>query len=781
MKLRQRIAVRTLVETVLRSGDLDMVFMRAARPLEGIRIHQKIQQSRPAGYEAEVSVSHEVGTEKIDLTIGGRIDGVYTGADGTIVEEIKSTTRDPATLEASDNPVHWGQVKVYAFFYALAKDLETITTRLTYCHVDSGEIVEKQEHFRREELAAFFDDLLNRYMAWAETVGDSVLARDVSIRGLEFPFKSYRPGQRQMAVAVYRSIRDGEQLMAEAATGIGKTLAALFPAVKAQPDGWAGKIFYLSARTTGKAAAEQAIGEMRRKGLKLKSITLTAKDKICFCPDAACTAAECEFAEGFYDRINDALGDIYRHDFFNRDAIETMARNHRVCPFEFSLELSLWSDCIVCDYNYAFDPRVYLRRFFLESNEDYVFLVDEAHNLPDRARDMFSARITKQPFLDLRRQLKDDLPGVHAIMGRINRWLATARKNCREKGGGLVDKDPPNGLYSLLRKFLQTAEEWLATNVKTPFRQDLLELYFEAGNFVRVFDQFDDTYATCYDTDDRDLEVKLFCIDPSLQMREALTRCRSAVFFSATLRPPIYYQKLSGCSDEMRHIAIPSPFPRDNLNLLLADGISTLYKQRNGTKAVVAGAILELVRQKRGNYLIFFPSYEYMAMVRELVEDEAANFELHCQTPDMPESERDRFLGQFEAGRRDTLVGFVVMGGIFAEGIDLTGDRLTGAAVVGVGLPGICPERELIREYFDQFLNAGFDYAYRFPGLARVFQAAGRVIRSERDRGAVLLIDQRFGTYRYRQLFPPHWRPIAARGPGAVAGVLQKFWVSGEK
>jgi DNA excision repair protein ERCC-2 len=778
VKLQQRIAVRTLVETVLRAGDLEMVFMNPARPLEGIRIHQKIQQSRPAGYQAEVSVNHEVKTEKIDLVIGGRIDGVFTTDDGAIVEEIKSTTRDPAALEAWDNPVHWGQVKVYAYFYALAHDLGALTTQLTYCHVDSGEIIEKQEHFLRTELAEFFDDVLNRYMQWAETVGDWMLARDFSIRELEFPFESYRPGQRQMAVAVYRAIRDGEQLMTEAATGIGKTMAALFPAIKAQPDGWAGKIFYLSARTTGKAAAEQAIGELRRKGLKLKSITLTAKDKICFCPEAACTAAECEFAQGFYDRINAALGDIFQHDLFDRDAIEHTAEAHRICPFEFSLELSLWSDCIVCDYNYAFDPRVYLRRFFVEANEDYVFLVDEAHNLPDRARDMFSARITKQPFLDVRRQLKDELPNLYSLLGRINTRLVKARNTCRENGGEWVEKEPPNGLYALLRKFLQGAEKWLAQNVKTPFRQDLLDLYFEGNNFVRVFDQFNDTYAVCHETDHKDLSVKLFCMDPSLQMREALTRCRSAVFFSATLRPPNYYQKLSGCSDDMRHVVIPSPFPRDNLSLLLANGISTLYNRRNDTKVAVARAILELVRQKQGNYLIFFPSYAYMAMVYELVEPNATDVDLRCQIPDMPESERDRFLSEFTVGRQDTLVGFVVMGGIFGEGIDLTGDRLTGAAIVGVGLPGICSERELIREYFDESLNAGFDYAYRFPGLARVFQAAGRVIRSEHDRGVVLLIDERFGTYRYRQLFPPHWQPITLRGERAVERNLHKFWMN---
>lgn len=776
MKIRQRIAVRTLVESVMRSGDLELTFMGSVRPLEGIRAHQKIQRSRPPGYIAEMAVSHEVDWKTITLVIGGRIDGVNPSAEPPLVEEIKTTTRDLETLQKKENPLHWGQVKVYAHLYTVEHSLERITAQLTYIHLDSGETAEKQRQFDCRELEAFFDDLVARYLCWAETVGAWLEARDTSIQALSFPFENYRPGQRQMAVAVYRAIRDQKELMVEAATGIGKTMGAVFPALKALAQGLISKIFFLTARTTGKHAAEQATAEMRRKGLRLKSLTLTAKDKICLSPEATCTAAECDYAKGYYDRIDAAVEAVFGHDALTRETITRAAVDHRVCPFEFSLELSLWADCIICDYNYAFDPRVYLRRFFEEQDGAYVFLVDEAHNLPDRSREMFSAAISKQPFLDVRKPLKKDLPRLYRNMGRINRAMVEYRSQCHAAGGSLVEKIPPAGIFPLLRGFLKSAEGWLAQNVKTAYRQDLLELYFNVSNFLRVADAYDDTYATLFSANGKDLELKLFCIDPSGQMRTALERCRSVVFFSATLTPADYYRHLCGCSPGLKQFSIPSPFPRENLRVFVAGRISTLYTRRDSTKAAVGRVILSLVRRRPGNYLAFFPSYEYMTMVHEQVTANDPDLCVLLQTPGMSEPDRDRFLAHFDHNHNHTLVGFVVMGGIFAEGIDLAGDRLTGAAVVGVGLPGIGPQRELIRDYFDESDRRGFDYAYRYPGIVRVFQAAGRVIRSERDRGVVLLIDQRFTTARYQALMPRHWQTVKVADEKAIEDSLEQFW-----
>lgn len=761
---------------VLRSGDLSFEFLSAARPVDAIRIHQKIQQSRPENYTAEVTVSHQLETEMFKLTIGGRIDGIYHNGDGVLIEEIKTTTRSLDYFETRENPIHWGQVKTYAFMYALDQNLAAIDTRLTYYQVDSGEIRSFNRHFTFIELETFFQELIAGYLQWAATIAGWEILRDTSIRQLEFPFGEYRPGQRDMAVGVYQTIKNGDQQLIQAATGIGKTMAAIFPAVKAIGEGLTTKIFYLTARTTGRFAAEYALDELRAAGLKLKSLTITAKDKTCFKPDSACNPDECEFARGHFDRVNGALSELFDQDGFTRLTVEQAARKHRVCPFEFALELSLWTDCIICDYNYAFDPRVYLRRFFLEENGEYTFLIDEAHNLVDRSREMFSAEIYKQPLLDVRRSIRRDLPQIFKGLGKINSWMVKARKKCGESGSEWHEKKAPENLLPLVRGFLRTAERWLSRNIQTPFRDELLELYFALSGFIRVAEHYDDSYVTCYGEIKKDFKLKLFCLDPSIQLGSALTRCKAAVFFSATMTPVNYFKKILGCDADAIAINIPSPFPDSNLRLLVYDRISTLYRHRDNTKGQVARAINSLVSQKTGNYLIFFPSYEYLMMVFDVFQSDCPDGEVVVQAPAMSEQEREAFLNRFDRENRQSLIGFAVMGGIFGEGIDLVGDRLSGAVVVGVGLPGISLEKELIRDYFAALHNAGFEYAYQYPGINRVMQAAGRVIRTETDRGVVLLIDQRYGTHRYRSLFPGEWKPVNVQNPEQLTQALQKFW-----
>jgi DNA excision repair protein ERCC-2 len=776
LKKTLKIAVRDLVAHVLRSGDLSFEFLSPARPVDAIRIHQKIQQSRPANYSAEVAVSHLVETEWFQLTISGRIDGIYHDADGVLIEEIKTTTRSLDYVEDNENPVHWGQVKAYAYMVALDEKLNALDAQLTYYQVDTGEIRNFKKHYRLSELETFFQGLVADYLQWATTIVNWEVLRDESIGKLEFPFGAYRPGQRDMAVAVYRAIKHNRQQLIQAATGIGKTMAALFPAVKALGEGLTAKIFYLTARTTGRFAAECALDELRTAGLELKSLTITAKDKTCFNPDSACGPEECEFARGHFDRVNGALSDIFDQQAFTRAAVEQAARDHRVCPFEFALELSLWADCIICDYNYAFDPRVYLRRFFLEENGDYTFLVDEAHNLVDRSREMFSAVIHKQPLLDVRRALRHDQPHIYTSLGKINSWMVKARKKCDASGPTHHENDPPEDLYPLLRSFLRSAERWLSRNLKTSFREELLDLFFAISGFIRVAEQYDDSYVTCFEKIKKDVKLKLFCIDPSVQLGRALTRCKAAVFFSATMTPMGYFKYILGCDQNAAGMMLPSPFPVENLKLLVYDRISTLYRQRESTKQQVAQAIANLVRQKTGNYLVFFPSYEYMLMVLAAFQTEPADGEVIVQAPGMSEAEREEFLNRFGRENQQSLIGFAVMGGIFGEGIDLVGERLSGAVVVGVGLPGISYERDLIRDYFATHHSAGFEYAYQYPGINRVLQAAGRVIRTERDRGVVLLIDQRYGTHRYRSLLPAEWRPFKMRNEQKLIYALQEFW-----
>jgi DNA excision repair protein ERCC-2 len=776
LKKSLKIGVRDIVAHVLRTGDLTFEFLSSLRPVDAIRIHQKIQQSRPENYTAEIAVSHQIETELFTLTVGGRIDGVYLEPDRVLIEEIKTTTRSLEHYVNNKDPLHWGQVKCYAYIYAKEHKLSEIGTQLTYYQIDTGEIRQLEQQFTSIELESFFQDLVTGYLQWAQTLVDWELLRDKSLRKLQFPFGLYRPGQREMAVGVYRTIKNGGQLLVQAATGIGKTMAVIFPALKAMVEGLNTKIFYLTARTTGRIAAEKALGELRKKQLKLKSLTITAKDKICFKPENDCNPEECEFARGYFDRLNKALKDMFYQDAFTRSAVEAVARSHQICPFEFSLELSYWADCIICDYNYAFDPRVFLRRFFQEKKNNYTFLIDEAHNLVDRSREMFSAEIFKQPVLDVRRAIRSELPRGYKVLGKINSWMVKERKKCEEHGPGRHTKQPPDDLFPMLSGFLGITERWLSLNIKAPFREELLDLFFAVSGFMRVAEKYDESYATCYEKLKKDLKLKLFCIDPSCQLENALKRCRAAIFFSATMTPMAYFKKILGCNEDAAALTIPSPFPGENLTLFVSDRISTFYRDREKTRLQVSKAICTLINQKKGNYLIFFPSYEYMMMVIESFKPHCPDSEIMVQTPGMSESERDEFLSRYRQASPKSLVGFAVMGGIFGEGIDLVGERLSGAVVVGVGLPGISLEKELIKDYFTHTYNAGFEYAYQYPGINRVFQAAGRVIRTENDRGVVLLVDRRYATHRYRSLLPVEWEPIRVRDQEQFADKLQKFW-----
>ncbi|MBN1290372.1 MAG: ATP-dependent DNA helicase [Candidatus Latescibacteria bacterium] len=752
-----------------------MAFFGGSRPVDAIRIHQKIQKSRPKEYTSEVTVSHTVETDKYILEIGGRIDGIYIYQDRTIIDEIKTTSKDLDLLTENDNPFHWGQAQSYAYIYATEQGLDKIDVQLTYYNIDTKETSEIRRTFSFTELEFFFQSLVFKYLEWADLTAEWQCKRDESIKKLVFPYPVYRDGQRAMAVHVYRAIKNGTQLIVQAPSGIGKTMAVLFPSIKAIGEGLTRKLFYLTARTTGRTVAEKAITDLLNYGLKLKVLTLTAKDKICFNPGSACTGEECEYARGHYDRVNEAIRDAFEINMFNRNTIVDLAGKHHVCPFEFSLDLSLWVDCIICDYNYAFDPRVYLRRFFLETTEEYTFLVDESHNLVDRSREMFSAELYKTPFMDLRKALRHDLPGICNILGRINTRLGKERKVCEKKQNPRVEKGYPSDLYPLLRKFLTASERWLSKNIKTPYRDTWLDMYFAVNGFMRVAEQYNESYATIYEKFEKDLRIKLFCIDPSVQLKEALERCRSAVFFSATMTPADYFRNILGMENSAANLVLPSPYPKENLCVLINDTISTLYKNRRNSQCDVVSALHALITHNKGNYLIFFPSYEYMVSVYEAFNEHYPEIRTIIQSPGMTENERDGFLNMFSQDNSDTMAGFAVMGGIFGEGIDFVGDRLSGAVIVGVGLPGISPERELIRDYFNERNSSGFEYAYMYPGINKVFQAAGRVIRSENDRGVVLLIGERFSARRYTSLFPSEWNPVIVSNGDEIQHVLNVF------
>jgi len=807
------VQVRELVEFVLRRGDLGGAsrFVGSDRALAGIRGHQKIQRSRPPGYLTEIPVDFKVETNDFILSIRGRIDGLLSGSGEVLVEEIKTIQ---GIWDKQADPLHWAQAKFYAFFYATDHNFKNVVVQLTYLELETGQMTELREAFTIEELDAFFNEAANVYVAWLRELQEWRELRNHTIRHLAFPFAKYRPGQRELAVAVYRALVNGGRLFLAAPTGIGKTISALFPAVKALGEGKIERVFYLTARTIGRTVAEKALADLRQVGLKLRAVTLTAKEKVCVRDGQPCDAATCPLANGYYDRVKPAIRAALAREAIDRSTLEAVGQAHQVCPFELSLDVSLWADAVICDYNYVFDPRVYLRRHFSEEEREYAFLVDEAHNLVDRAREMFSAALETREILTTRRALRQALPRCAKALMRLSTGMrklanrgaspdenieasdpalelnlfaipaANERTSIRNRGRALTDaamvsttalREFPAELSDLIEDAMEQAEIWLARNQPAPFRDDLLTLYFQLFAFRRTADLYDERFVTIVQAD-ASVSVRLFCVDPSFLLLQALARGKAAVFFSATLTPVDYYRHLLGGCAKDPVLQLHSPFSPEHLAVFIHDRIQTHLKARTESLEEVAQAIEALVQSRSGNYLIYFPSYQYLNDVRRVFQAANPSVKVLAQTPGMTESERETFLAAFSLEHTETLAGFAVLGGIFGEGIDLMGDRLIGAVIVGVGLPQLCIERDLVRDYFQERNARGFDYAYTFPGMNRVLQAVGRVIRSETDRGVVLLIDSRFNEMRYRRLFPPWWQFLRVRHPDQLCAAVASFW-----
>lgn len=774
-----KVSIRNLVEFILRSGNLVSTFMGSSRNVDAIKAHQKIQKSSGDNYNPEVTLSYIVETEDILLEVGGRADGIIKEDDNVIIDEIKTTTKPLELIEEDYNILHWAQAKCYGFIYCNDNNLENIDIQLTYYEMESKDIKRFKKKFSFVELKDFFFDLVNRYIRWARTLKDFKGIRDESIKSLKFPFETYREGQRKFAVGVYKTVVQGKKFFAEAPTGIGKTIATLFPVIKAMEEGHTSKIFYLTAKTITRTAAEKAIENMRKGGLKLKSVTLTAKDKVCFCKEEGCNMEVCEFALGHFDRINDALLDIYKENIFSREVIEKYARKHKVCPFELSLELCNFCDCIICDYNYVFDPRVSLKQFFSDGKCDFTLLVDEGHNLVDRAREMFSADISKKEILKLKKDTSKRAKGVSKILNKINSYLIKIRKECEVQDNTLVVKESPKELIPMLREFTYVCEKWLLENKNNvdEFKESLLEFYFKALGFIRTYECYDERYVTYAEKVNDEVFLKMFCLDPSYLLGEIMKKCKATIIFSATLTPMNYYVDILGGTTEDYRVKLSSPFKRENLCIMMDCNISTKYKMRELTYDSVVSDIEAIISSKLGNYLVFFPSYKYMNEVYNRFIEKNQDINVTCQESYMSEEDRESFLERFCKNPNNTLVAFAVMGGLFSEGIDLTHDRLIGTIIVGVGLPQVSLERNIISDYFKNKNSKGFEYAYIYPGMNKVMQSAGRVIRTEEDKGVVLLIDERFKYSSYFNLFPREWKDIInVSDKENIKSVLDDFW-----
>lgn len=760
-------------------GDLSSGFVSSSRLTEGVKGHQEIQGKHPKE-QAEIPISMLWETDRLIIEITGRIDRKYWEESLCWVEEIKTTSFPLSSLNADLFPEYWMQAKLYAAMVVNSDPIDTIGVKLTYLHIGSREIQSFVEVFTRDILLTFAKQIIEDFIDFQMDQLDWKELRNQSIQTLTFPFSDWRTGQKELSDIVYQAIQEENQLFTQAPTGIGKTIAVLFPSIRALGGKHADKIFYLTAKTITRLIAEYSLDLLRKKGLHIRSVTLTAKEKLCFQDTMLCDPDICPFANHYFQKLPNALTELLQNEKMDRTIIEVVARRHMVCPFELSLDASLQADCIICDYNYAFDPKVYLKRYFQDISGDFIFLIDEAHNLVERAREMFSASIQKQAILELKRNTKDAAPKVSKTLQAINSSLVELRKECVESERGYIAlEEKPKTLEPLLRNFIDEADLWLSRNEKTPFLDKLIELYFQVFGFLRAMDWYDDKFATMITQSKNDLEVKLFCLDPSRLLSDALERGKSSIFFSATLTPLHYFRDiLGGNSDAMLHTC-HSPFPRENLFLLLDDKISTKYRNRENSYDRIVAVIEGLANSKPGNYLVFFPSYEYLREAEYRFSYTCPEVRTMIQKNAMNEAERESFLSQFKEEVSESLVAFAVMGGLFGEGIDLVGERLSGAVIVGVGLPQICLEREMIRQYFQQTRGTGFEFAYVYPGMNKVLQAAGRVIRTHTDRGAVILLDERFSTGQYRKLCPEDWHPIPRiSDPKSLAEILKKFWES---
>lgn len=821
-----RVSVRQLVEFILREGSIDNRKSGGADTAmqEGSRIHRMIQRRMGSEYYAEVGLMHIWSTQDYDIIIEGRADGiidrnwgahdktvpekddtlpapVLSKEDKVVIDEIKGTYRELGRIQQPVG-VHLAQAKCYAFMYAAENHLEQIGVRMTYCNMETEELKYFHEDFTFDEIKRWFDDLLREYKKWADFQFSWNGVRIESIKRLPFPFP-YREGQKELVTYVYQTIYHKRKLFLEAPTGVGKTISTVFPAVKSMGEGMTEKIFYLTAKTITRTVAEECFGLLHENGLHMKTIVLTAKDKICFLKQsdeerdtaAECNPVACPYADGHFDRVNDAMYDLLVHeDHFTREKLLAYAEKYRVCPFEFSLDMSLFADAVICDYNYVFDPRVYLKRFFAEGTgkRDYVFLIDETHNLLDRGREMYSAALFKESFLQIKRLMKELSPRIAKLLDKCNKELLSMKRQCER----FRKEESIDGFVMALNRLYAAMDDFLDEHDTFPDKKEIMEFYFETAHFLNMYEILDDNYVVYSQLmEDGGFMLKLFCVNPADNLRQCMQKGRSTVLFSATLLPIQYYKKLLGGEAQDYEVYAKSAFDEGKKALLIANDVTSRYARRNEDEyRRIARYIYEVVRQRHGNYMVFLPSHLFLEQVYDCFMQEYYQdgvMECLVQEDYMSESQREEFLLRFQGNadcdfssriafeieETDTiLIGFCVMGGIFSEGIDLKHDSLIGAVIVGTGIPQVGCERQLLKEYFDVRGENGFDYAYRYPGMNKVLQSAGRVIRTAEDIGVVALLDERFLEPQYRRMFPREWSRYEVVNVSEISGKIETFW-----
>lgn len=820
-----KVSVRNLVEFILRSGNIDNRFAgkgNADAMQQGSRLHRKIQGEMKGNYQAEVPLKVQIEYEEFTLTVEGRADGIECTynekhAAGTdidccdkiltevMIDEIKCMYRDVAKFEKPEI-LHEAQAMCYAYMYlanidSVNTDFVKINIQITYVNIETEEVKRLIKEYNFSELSIWFFGILNLYEKWAEFAIQHSIERIHTAKLAEFPFL-YRPGQKEIATSVYRAVMHKKELFIQAPTGVGKTMSVIFPAVKAVGEGLADKIFYLTAKTITGQVAQDSFKKLRENGLSFHFIAITAKDKMCVKEETKCNPDYCERAQGHFDRINDAIYDVIIHEQnITREIILSYAQKYQVCPYEFSLDISNFADAVICDYNYAFDPTVLLKRYFSGNNsERYLFLVDESHNLVERARAMYSADLKKEDMLSVKKLIAHRDIRVTKALERCNRTMLAYKRMCdkeyvylEEIGDFIMQLET---LYGYMERFLDDYREFEG-------RDEVLNFYFSVIHFLNMYDctflkdeEGRGYYEICGHliSAEKTLErsskisvresifdetffVRLMCMNPSANLKACTEHAVSTIFFSATLLPVNYYKLLLSGDINNYAIYIDSPFNSQNRKILVANDVSSRYTRRTVNEyRKIAEYIEKIVSVKKGNYMIFAPSYQFMEEILKEIERNKWDYEIAVQKQSMAESEREKFLSAFHNAHQKTFLSFCVMGGIFSEGIDLTEDKLIGSIIIGTGLPQVCMEKEVVKTYFDESGRNGFDYAYLYPGMNKVLQAAGRVIRTEKDTGMIVLLDDRFLRKEYAALFPREWYDREVTNLRKISQKVEDFW-----
>ncbi len=767
------LSVHELVDFLLRRGDIDNRIYNQSTMQEGSAIHSIYQSKRNSSYISEYFLKEKFSVEDFVFSIEGRADGIFCKNDKYYVEEIKSTTDDLSNYYDSQKEWHLGQAKCYALMLAHEKGLKNVNLKLTYISQLNQRIkLYKRFSFSVDELEKDVFSYMSDYLNFFRIIYQRTMRRNESAKELPFPFEKFRKGQRELAKYSYKVANDGGFLFVEAPTGIGKTMSTLYPSVKSFANDTNQKIFYLTAKTSGKEAAYQACKLLKEKGLDASEIIITAKEKICPLEKPSCNPDDCPFAKDYYTKLKDVLlSSIKNYDSFSKETILEIANKNTMCPFELSLDLSLLMDIIICDYNYFFDPFVYLKRYFDGPQTNDIVLVDEAHNLVDRGREMYSASLSRRLFFKARKCLKDiNHPKIKLAAKKIAQFFDSYSSM---DGESVIPLFPRNIILDF-DKFNVAAVDVLK-HFQKDTNQEFIDFSFDLMRFRKLLDFYDSSFSLSVKNNEYDLVFNLFCLDPSEFLSDTLKKVRSKIIFSATLSPSQYYLRMIGNDSELPMLSLKSPFAKDNLCIMVAPNISVRYKDRDNTLEKVAGYIKSVIKMKIGNYFIYAPSFEYLNKLLPYLNFDDA--ELLIQQKDMNELDKEKFLAHFVNEPKRSTVALAVVGGAFSEGIDLVSDRLIGVIIIGVGFPQICFERERIKEYFDLNEEKGFVYSYINPGINKIMQAVGRVIRSENDRGIALLIDDRYLNATYHNLFSNHWSNYkVVTSKEDIEKNLSKFW-----